>query len=301
MKEEIFYLPTQSKLYCEKISPNHQKFDQPIILIHGGGHTGSCYKTTPDERSGWAYYFAEKGFEVYVPDWSGCGRSGYVSDEILTGQFVVDGFLELIKKIDKKVIILTHSMSGAYGWKLGELANKKITHLIAVAPAPMGNIQPLPEIIEEMSDGIVLNYLQKATKISTIKPFICDDYFIIKKLIGEKNKFFPSNCLEAYKSSIQSIPPMLIYERFNIKKSQLKIEDVTKYKNINVLVITGDQDTDHPKEKDQQIVDYFMSNKINTDYYYLGDQNIKGNGHMLMLEKNSSEIADVIYNWILNK
>jgi len=208
----------------------------------------------------------------------------------------------LLKKkvlmLDKKVIILTHSMSGAYGWKLGELANDKITHIVAVAPAPMGNIQPIPKITDETNDGVTLNYLQKATKISLAKPFIFDDNFIKGKLIGEKNKFFPKDHLETYKSSIQAIPTKLIYERFNVKGSQLKIDDITKYKNIKVLIITGDNDIDHSKEIDQQIVDYFTSNNIKADYCYLGDQNINSNGHMLMLEKNNLEIADKIIKWI---
>jgi len=33
----------------------------------------------------------------------------------------------------------------------------------------------------------------------------------------------------------------------------------------------------------------------------LEDQNIKGNGHMMMLEKNNHEIADCLLNWMYSK
>ena len=49
----------------------------PIVMVHGSGHTGVTYETTPDGREGWATYFVRKGFPVYVVDHSGRGRSGF--------------------------------------------------------------------------------------------------------------------------------------------------------------------------------------------------------------------------------
>src|SRR5207342_3840009 len=49
----------------------------PIVMVHGSGHTGATYETTPDGREGWATYFARKGFPVYVVDHAGRGRSGF--------------------------------------------------------------------------------------------------------------------------------------------------------------------------------------------------------------------------------
>src|SRR5262244_4644898 len=48
-----------------------------IVMVHGSGHTGATYETTPDGREGWATYFARKGFPVYLVDHSGRGRSGF--------------------------------------------------------------------------------------------------------------------------------------------------------------------------------------------------------------------------------
>src|SRR3954470_12792882 len=49
----------------------------PIIMVHGSGHTGVTYETTPDGREGWATYFARRNFPVYVIDHAGRGRSGF--------------------------------------------------------------------------------------------------------------------------------------------------------------------------------------------------------------------------------
>src|SRR5215813_13689340 len=48
-----------------------------IVMVHGSGHSGATYETTPDGREGWATYFARKGFPVYVVDHAGRGRSGF--------------------------------------------------------------------------------------------------------------------------------------------------------------------------------------------------------------------------------
>src|SRR5438105_7807670 len=49
----------------------------PIVMVHGSGHTGVTYETTPDGREGWATYFARRNFPVYVVDHVGRGRSGF--------------------------------------------------------------------------------------------------------------------------------------------------------------------------------------------------------------------------------
>src|SRR5581483_172711 len=49
----------------------------PIVMVHGSGHTGVTYETTPDGREGWATHFTRKGFPVYVVDHAGRGRSGF--------------------------------------------------------------------------------------------------------------------------------------------------------------------------------------------------------------------------------
>src|SRR6266478_2111088 len=49
----------------------------PIVMVHGSGHTGVTYETTPDGREGWATYFTRNNFPTYVVDHSGRGRSGF--------------------------------------------------------------------------------------------------------------------------------------------------------------------------------------------------------------------------------
>ena len=56
-----------------------------LVMVHGSGHTGMTYETTPDGREGWATYFARKNFPVYVVDHAGRGRSSFDPSVINAG------------------------------------------------------------------------------------------------------------------------------------------------------------------------------------------------------------------------
>jgi len=49
----------------------------PVVMVHGATLTGKSWETTPDGRMGWDEYFVRKGHPVYVPDQVGRGRSGF--------------------------------------------------------------------------------------------------------------------------------------------------------------------------------------------------------------------------------
>jgi len=48
-----------------------------IVMVPGSGHSGATYETTPDGREGWSTYFPRNGFPVYVVDHAGRARSGF--------------------------------------------------------------------------------------------------------------------------------------------------------------------------------------------------------------------------------
>ena len=62
----VDHLPT-----CfEMLTPATGSTKPPVVMIHGGAHTGACYLATPDDRPGWAHVFVAAGYQVVVPDWA---------------------------------------------------------------------------------------------------------------------------------------------------------------------------------------------------------------------------------------
>ena len=69
--------------YVEYFIPNELRRGPrtpPIVLVPGGALVGVHFLTTPDGREGWAHYFVRKGFPVYVVDVPGRGRAGFSPD-----------------------------------------------------------------------------------------------------------------------------------------------------------------------------------------------------------------------------
>src|SRR6266850_7060040 len=68
------------QLYAEFQIPSKQTHASPIVMIHGGGQSGTNFTGTPDGREGWAQFFLRRGYPVYVVDQPGRGRAAYQAD-----------------------------------------------------------------------------------------------------------------------------------------------------------------------------------------------------------------------------
>jgi pimeloyl-ACP methyl ester carboxylesterase len=284
-------------VYFESFAPVQETPLATVVMIHGGGHSGSCYQRTVDGRRGWAYVFAEHGYRVVVPDWPGIGRSGHVPYDQLNGDVVVSGLGALIDSLDTPVVLLTHSMSGCYGWRLLELHRDRIAAIVGVAPSAPGNIQPTPTILAETAETFELETFGRAGRIDKTRPFAPTQPFIENKLVG-KSRHFPREYLAAYGATLLATPPRILIERLNIGGRQLRVGDPSCVAGKPVFVITGTDDLDHPRDTDEAIVTWLNAHGAKAEFCYLGDRGIDGNGHMLMLEQNSDEIAAIILAWL---
>src|SRR5438105_4760279 len=65
----------QGQAYVEVLAPKDVRRPYPLVLIHGAGQTATNWMGTPDGREGWAEYFVEQGYVVYMIDQPMRGRS----------------------------------------------------------------------------------------------------------------------------------------------------------------------------------------------------------------------------------
>jgi hypothetical protein len=76
------------QMYVQFMVPRRQR-GWPVIMVHGGGYTGSSVESTPDGDEGWFAYAVRKNFPTYVVDQAGRGRSGFdrsfINERIATG------------------------------------------------------------------------------------------------------------------------------------------------------------------------------------------------------------------------
>ncbi len=62
-------------MFVQYMLPANRKHKYPVVMIHGGGGQGTDWLQTPDGRDGWADYFVADGWDTYVVDRPGHGRS----------------------------------------------------------------------------------------------------------------------------------------------------------------------------------------------------------------------------------
>lgn len=65
------------QMYAQYFRLTERKSKYPLMLWHGGGLTASCWETTPDGREGWHTWFLRQGHDVYLSDAVERGRASW--------------------------------------------------------------------------------------------------------------------------------------------------------------------------------------------------------------------------------
>ena len=322
------------QLYVEFQIPAKQTHEWPIIMVHGGGQSGTNFTGTPDGREGWAQYFVRLGYAVYVVDQPGRGRAAYQAElygavtppslENVQRRFVAperyklwpqarfhtqwpgtgapgdpvfdqfyasqlpsiqdftlqqalnrDAIVALLEKIGP-AIVLTHSQSGAFGWPVADRKPDLVKAIVAVEPngPPFFDTTnvPAPEWFRDSATptrpwrvtAVPLSYAPPATASSELA------------IVRQEKPDAPdlAKCW-LQKSPARQLP--------NLQKTP-------------ILIVTAEASYHAPY--DHCTVKYLEQAGVHSTWIKLADIGIRGNGHMMMLEKNGLEIAGAISNWL---
>jgi pimeloyl-ACP methyl ester carboxylesterase len=322
-----------NQIYVEYMIPQRLRHKTPIVMVHGGSQTGTNFTGTPDGREGWAQYFVRRGYAVYVVDGVARGRSAHWSDvqgpvsksniDRLTQRFVAperfklwpqahlhtqwpgegkpgdaafDQFyfsqfpsivnftkqqeinppaiIALLEKIGPS-ILLTHSQSGAFAWPVADQRPDLVKANLAVEP----NGPPVREAeFKGAPDWFGESTRDKAFGLGEV-PLQYDP-----PLSG-------GGKLEFVQQEKADKPE---YVRCWLQKEPArKLPNVAK---VPTLIITSEASYHAPY--DHCTVAYLAQAGVKSTFIRLVDRGIRGNGHMMMLEKNNAAIAGVMAEWL---
>jgi pimeloyl-ACP methyl ester carboxylesterase len=281
-------------VYVEYQIPQQQKFPYPIVMIHGAAHTGKTYDETPDGREGWRTYFLRKGFAVYVIDQAGRGRSGF--DPTLNNQAKATsnpaGLTNLFKFTHEAAWTLFRFGATPYTAFPGtqfpvEKFDQYVPQLVAnsettidpscTTPGPgcTVTVNSVAALLDKIGPSIVLGHSQGGTmamRIAATRP----------------------NLVKA----VVAIEPAL--------SCVIEPTDLPSFKNIALLSVFGDYTNQYPAWVDwsngcKASVARVREVGGQAENIMLPEIGITGNTHMLMMERNSDSIADVVIAWLSKK
>jgi pimeloyl-ACP methyl ester carboxylesterase len=321
------------QIYAEYQIPAKQTHRWPILMVHGFGQSGANFTGTPDGREGWAQYFLRQGYAVYVIDQPGRGRAAYQSDvyppltppdiQNVQRRFVAperynlwpqarlhtqwpgkgepgdatfdqfyasqlpsipiaeatllnrDAIVALLDQIGP-AIVMTHSQSGGFGWPVADMRPDLVKGIIAVEPSgpPFFDIENAgsPEWFRDASTSYRV-WGPTAAPLTYSPPAAnASDLAIVRE---EK-----ADGAGVVRCWLQKAPARQLP---NLQK-------------MPILIVTAE--ASYHATYDHCTVKYLEQAGVHPTFIKLGEAGIHGNGHMLMLEKNNMEVAEVISRWL---
>jgi len=322
------------QIYAEYFVPAKQTSPYPIVLVHGGGTSGSIYLQTPDGRPGWAQYFLRKGFSVYVVDQPGRGKSAYISD--VYGPLPGAGTPDNLQR--------NQTATSRYNlWPQAHLQTQWPGEGVAGDPifdAYWASNEPgirdyvltatlnrdgLVALLEKIGPAILITHSQSATPswaVADARPDLVKGLVPIEPGVPFHDVEFVG-APEWFKTDPQlrrpwGLTPLPLHydppapnagdivaieqeksDAPDLAKCWVQQEPARKLVNLQkvpILMVTGEASFHAPT--DHCYVKLLQQAGVRPTWIKLGDAGIHGNGHPMMLEKNNMEVADVIYKWI---
>jgi pimeloyl-ACP methyl ester carboxylesterase len=269
------------QMYVQYFLPANDKGAYPLLMWHGGGLTGVTYETTPDGREGWLNYFLRKGWAVYNSDAVERGRAGWAQyPDIFKSEPV---FLTTANPFER--------------FRIGDGPN-------SYDPDPAKRkLLPGNQFPVEGYENFVKQNVPRWTTT---------DDATIAAYIAEIDRVGPSVLL--FHSQAGTFGFKVAQARPDKVKALIAIEpagigDPAKadvLKNIPTLIIYGDyieRDSRWPKIRTNGIAfaDAIKAAGGSVDIVDLPQAGIKGNSHMVMMDKNNLEVAALIQKWLEGK
>jgi hypothetical protein len=244
-------------------------------LWHGGGLSGVTYETKPDGGEGWLSYFVRKGWDTYVSDAMERGRSSWSTSF----------------KGNPVELPLGDAWERFRVGPVGSWNDDKAKRV----PYPCAQF-PI-EAYEQFMKQAVPRWLTTDDQIIAAYLALVDKVCPCVVLVHSQSGAFGFKALEARPDKIKA----LVAVEPAVGGDRGKVASI---KATPVLIVYGDNAKEHPRWSKirQGGVTYAGVLKAvggSVDVVDLPDVGIKGNSHMLMMDKNSDQVADLIQKWLL--
>jgi len=265
-------------MYVQYFIPQDQRGALPLLMWHGGGLSGVTYETTPDGREGWLNYFIKKGWAVYNSDAVERGRSGWAMyPDVFKGEPI------FLTKEDPFMRFRIGDGPGSYNSDPAKMRLKPGSQFPAEGYHNFTR-QGVPRWTTT-DDAIIRAYTELVDRV-------CPCVVLIHSQSGS----FGQKVAQARPDKVKAL---VMVEPAGLGDPKL----IGNLKNTPILAVYGDyieEDARWPTIRGNQLkfLEQVKAAGGRYDVVNLPQIGIKGNSHMIMMDKNSDQVADVIQQWL---
>ncbi|KAF7629687.1 Alpha/Beta hydrolase protein [Aspergillus flavus] len=318
-----------NQMYVEKLSPVRERVQPyPIVFVHGGGQTGTNFLNKPDGSPGWASWFLDHGYVVYLLDRTLTGRSPTWSDDDLgqtafSAEFISQRFTA-VKKYPLWPQAKLHTQwpgTGEMGDPFFDAYYMSTVQSVSDSRVQEETMKVAGEkLLDRIGPAIVITHSQGGLYGWSWADSRPD---LIKALIQIEPKGPPFR--EAIFSKefsrpwgLTSIPlsyeppPSNVSSPLTMKNVPahspgllpciIQHEPARKLLNlarVPILISTGE--ASYHAQYDHCFIKFLYQAGVPAEHLELGHAGLHGNGHLQFMEMNSDDIAQVLHDWILIK
>jgi len=268
------------QMYVQYFLPQNRRGRLPLLMWHGGGLTGVTYETTPDGREGWVNLFVRKGWDTYVSDAVERGRAGFASPDVWASEPTFLTFQDPFERF--------RIGDGAGSWNVDSTKRK----VLAGSQFPV-------EHYESYMKQQVPRWLSTDEPIMAAYIALVDKVCPCVVLAHSQGGAFAFKVAEQRPDKVKALVAVESATAGNVSKA-------AALKSTPVFMLFGDYVDQHPrwatfKKIDLEYADAVRAGGGSVDVVNLPEIGIKGNSHMLMMDRNNVEIAEVIHKWLAGK
>lgn len=264
------------QMYVQYVKLANPKGKVPLLLWHGGGLSGVTWETKPDGKPGWQQYFLNAGYDVYVSDAVERGRASWAR------------YPEIFKS---EPVFRTKKEA----WELFRLGP---TYEVGGKRTEFEGQQfPADTLDQFMRQGVprwLTNDAATQKAYDELVQKVCPCIIVVHSQGGNFGFNAALKAPDKVKALI-AIEPSGAPDPAKAEAAAMK--------GIPHLIVWGDFIDKHPVwpkiiVNPNKWADAIKAAGGTADTFDLPKMGVKGNTHMMMMDKNSDDVAKLVADWM---
>jgi pimeloyl-ACP methyl ester carboxylesterase len=259
------------------VADQSKRSQYPIIMIHGGGLSGVTWETKPDGKPGWQMFFLRHGYDVYVADAVERGRASWAR------------YPEIFKS---EPVFRTKKEA----WELFRFGS---SYAVGAQRVAYPELQfPVGHFDQFMKQGVprwVTNDAPTQTAYNALVEKVCPCVL----MPHSQGSTFAYNAALKYPNLVKGVVGIEPSGALDPSKT-----DLAPLKNVPMLFVWGDKIRETPRWQGivaplKKMISALKQQGGVADEIDLPRAGILGNSHMIMMDRNSDEIAKLVDDWMV--